>query len=70
MRVTPDFRAPEVVEEVPQLASLAECEDSPYGGWAFDDPARPSMLQLCPCTCEFAGYAFTEVRYGCQVPEP
>jgi hypothetical protein len=37
---------------VGQVASLAECAED--GGWYYDDPANPKIIQLCPATCTLA----------------
>lgn len=36
---------------VPNVGDEAGC-DPALGGWYYDDPADPQMIQLCPVTCE------------------
>ena len=36
-------------EAIGQVASVAECAG---GGWYYDDPNEPSVIELCPSTCE------------------
>jgi hypothetical protein len=35
---------------IPQVPSAADC--GPDGGWYYDDPQSPSIIYLCPATCD------------------
>jgi hypothetical protein len=53
-------------EEVPSVLSLSDCADSPNGGWYYDDPAMPTKITVCPCTCARFGAGQVDVRLGCK----
>jgi len=53
-------------EEVPKVASAAECGRSVNGGWYFDNPTRPTKIFVCPCTCSRFGAGRVDVRFGCR----
>jgi hypothetical protein len=44
----------------------------PEGGWYYDDPASPSVVELCDSTCSDAFNADVELQFGCEtiVKEP
>jgi len=51
-----------------QVASEADCTGQ-NGGWYYDDPADPSIIQLCESTCNAVQQddgASVEVVLGCQ----
>jgi hypothetical protein len=45
-------------EDVPHLATAADCSRSLHGGWyfdepeSFDQPGDPTLIPVCPCTGE------------------
>jgi hypothetical protein len=53
-------------EEVPSISSLAACAKNLNGGWYYDDPAQPSKLTVCPCTCARLQAGRVDVRLGCK----
>jgi hypothetical protein len=52
-------------EEVPQARAPTDCATSAAGGWYYDDPAAPSKIIACPCTCSRFAAGKVEVRLGC-----
>lgn len=53
---------------ISQVASEADCT-AQNGGWYYDDPADPSIIQLCESTCNAVQQdegASVEVVLGCQ----
>lgn len=53
---------------ITQVASEADCT-AQNGGWYYDDPADPSIIQLCESTCNAVQQnegASVEVVLGCQ----
>lgn len=53
-------------EVVPQVASAADCESSPFGGWYVQDSAGALSVVYCPCTCARASAAQTvEMWFEC-----
>jgi hypothetical protein len=52
-------------EVVPQLNTPADCDGSPHGGFTLDDPIAPSVITLCPCTCEYVRTGEFQVDYIC-----
>jgi hypothetical protein len=53
-------------EEVPSVSALADCAKSMNGGWYYDDPAHPSKITVCPCTCSRLQAGRVDVRLGCK----
>ena len=53
-------------EEVPSISSLSGCATTPNGGWYYDDPAHPSKITVCPCTCARLQAGRVDVRLGCK----
>ncbi|HEX3774449.1 MAG TPA: vWA domain-containing protein [Polyangiaceae bacterium] len=51
--------------EVPKVTSLDGCANSPNGGWYYDNPAAPTKISVCPCTCTSFGAGRVDVRLGC-----
>jgi hypothetical protein len=51
-------------EQFPMARSAADC-NTLEGGWYFDDPANPTTITLCPCTCAGLGAGTVHVRLGC-----
>ncbi len=50
-----------------QVRSAGDCGAS--GGWYYDDPTRPTTIQICPTTCQsFRGSAggSVELQLGCD----
>ena len=39
------------------------------GGWYYDNPAAPTVIQLCPSTCQGLMGGHVEVEFGCQTIE-
>lgn len=56
-------------EEIPKAGSLADCGKSSVGGWYYDNPANPTKIMVCPCTCERFAAGRVDVRLGCE-PRP
>jgi hypothetical protein len=48
---TKDPAVPGSNETVLYVGDAASC-DPATGGWYYDDPATPTMIQLCPATCQ------------------
>lgn len=38
----------------------------PDGGWYYDEPAAPSIISLCPATCNALSGGSIQVEFGCQ----
>ncbi len=53
-------------EEVPRVNSVADCANSPNGGWYYDNTNAPSKISVCPCTCARFGAGQVDVRLGCK----
>lgn len=51
--------------EVPKVTSLGACANAPNGGWYYDNPASPSSISVCPCTCSSFAAGRVDVRVGC-----
>jgi hypothetical protein len=51
--------------EVPKVTSLGGCADAPNGGWYYDNPAAPTKISVCPCTCGSFAAGRVDVRLGC-----
>lgn len=49
------------------VGSAASC-DPTTGGWYYDNPTSPTMIELCPATCELVkvGALQVDVQVGCQ----
>jgi hypothetical protein len=49
------------------VPSPAEC-DPAQGGWYYDDPADPRIIELCPVSCDLAMNSAVDVRVllGCK----
>jgi hypothetical protein len=60
---TPASGAP---EEVPKVTSSAACATAANGGFYYDDPARPTRIHMCPCTCSRLATGKVEVRFRCR----
>jgi len=53
--------------ELPQAGSWSGCS-SVTGGWYFDDPITPTIIQLCPCTCAMVtSDDQLLLRMGCRI---
>jgi hypothetical protein len=52
---------------VSRVANAAAC-DGGAGGWYYDNPAAPSVITLCPATCDplLASKGSLKVLIGCQ----
>jgi hypothetical protein len=53
-------------EEVPRIESAAACDRNPNGGWYYDNPASPSLISVCPCTCSRLQAGTIDLRLGCK----
>ena len=52
--------------EIPKLQTSTDCGIVRNGqGWFFDDPITPSMISLCPSTCQGLGAGAVNVELGC-----
>lgn len=51
-QVNIDLSSGGTTDTVPQVASASDC--GPAGGWYYDDPTDPSIIELCPVTCDEA----------------
>lgn len=56
-------------EEIPKASSRAECATSKAGGWYYDNPANPTKIIACPCTCASLAAGSIDIRLGCK-PRP
>jgi hypothetical protein len=54
------------LQEIPKVSSAAACNTSAHGGWYFDNPAAPTKLTLCPCSCANLGAGKANLYYGCK----
>ena len=54
------------VEEVPRIYDLEACARNPNGGWYYDDPAAPTQIFVCPCTCARFEAGRVDVAVGCR----
>ncbi|HWZ87995.1 MAG TPA: vWA domain-containing protein [Polyangiaceae bacterium] len=52
--------------EVPKVPALGGCANAPNGGWFYDDPAAPTKISVCPCTCSSFAAGRVDVRLGCS----
>ncbi len=53
--------------ELPQAGSWSGCS-SVIGGWYFDDPMAPTLIQLCACTCAMmTSDDQLLLRMGCRI---
>ena len=55
------------VKTIGQVGSEAECGAA--GGWYYDDPADPAIINLCPSTCDAVqgdNAAKIEIQLGCD----
>ncbi len=58
----------DVAHQIGYVESEADCEDVEHG-WYYDDPEDPTMIHVCPQTCEWIqGQEGAEVviKFGCQ----
>jgi hypothetical protein len=53
-------------QEIPRVSSMAACSKSQNGGWYFDNPASPTKVTMCPCTCSNFGAGVVNMVYGCK----
>jgi len=54
-------------ELIPQVDSSEACASSAHGGWYYDDPAQPTLVDLCPCTRVRVGCPLDiEARWACE----
>ena len=53
-------------EEIPALAGIDACLNSPNGGWYYDDASAPTSILVCPCTCSRFEAGRVDVRVGCR----
>jgi len=51
-QVNVDLEAGGMASTVPQVAGASDC--GPEGGWFYDDPDDPAIIELCPSTCDEA----------------
>jgi hypothetical protein len=66
VQVTYTTAGDETTEEIPALASINGCGVSANGGWYYDNPADPTRILVCPCTCSRFGAGRVDVRVGCR----
>jgi hypothetical protein len=50
---------------IPRVGDLSQCTGD---GWAYDNPANPTLIRLCPMTCtSLRGAAGTfDIILGCE----
>jgi hypothetical protein len=53
-------------EEVPRINDFTACSRNPNGGWYYDDPASPTQILVCPCTCSRFEAGRVDVALGCK----
>jgi len=53
-------------EEIPSVPSIQGCAQSANGGWYYDNPADPTSIMVCPCTCARFDAGRVDVRVGCK----
>jgi hypothetical protein len=58
--------ADESVEEVPRISDFSACSRNPNGGWYYDNPAEPTQILVCPCTCSRFEAGRVDVALGCK----
>lgn len=54
------------IEEVPRIDDFTACSRNPNGGWYYDDPASPTRILVCPCTCARFDAGRVDVALGCK----
>jgi hypothetical protein len=52
-------------QEIPKADSPGGC-GAANGGWYFDNPATPTKISLCPCSCANLGAGGMQIRFGCR----
>ncbi|MBI4704763.1 MAG: hypothetical protein HY744_26975 [Deltaproteobacteria bacterium] len=55
-------------QSIGQVPSPADCAKV-SGGWYYDDPAKPTKIEVCPATCkqlQAAEDATMSVKFGCK----
>ena len=63
VRVTPQGGAAAVVAKTFD-GTVSGC--GPEGGWHYDDPGAPTLIQLCDSTCGAAARARIDIEFGCE----
>jgi len=58
---------PGTTSELPRVAGAAACTG---GGLYFDDPAAPTDVVLCPCSCGGLRPIRLRLDFGCGPPLP
>jgi len=58
--------ADESREEVPRISDFSACSRNPNGGWYYDNPAAPTQILVCPCTCSRFEAGRVDVALGCK----
>jgi len=58
------YTDPGGAEEIPRVSSQRAC-NSQHGGWYYDNPAAPTQIIACPCTCSNFGSGAVEIYVGC-----
>jgi hypothetical protein len=53
-------------EEVPRISDFTACSRNPNGGWYYDNPASPTQILVCPCTCSRFEAGRVDVALGCE----
>jgi hypothetical protein len=53
-------------EEVPRISDYTACDRNPNGGWYYDNPAAPTQILVCPCTCTRFEAGSVQVALGCK----
>ncbi len=55
-----------VKQELPKLANISACDRNPNGGWYYDNPADPKVINVCPCSCSNLQAGTVKVSVGCD----
>jgi hypothetical protein len=53
-------------EEIPRINDYSACSRNPNGGWYYDDPADPTQILVCPCTCSRFEAGRVDLALGCK----
>ncbi len=61
-----DPNVPDSSETVFNVGDVTGCDAE--GGWYYDDPTNPQMIELCPATCDEVqlGNLSVEILVGCD----
>ncbi|HET9932583.1 MAG TPA: vWA domain-containing protein [Polyangiaceae bacterium] len=53
-------------QELPKLDNISACDRNPNGGWYYDNPADPKVINVCPCSCANLQAGTVQVSVGCD----